>query len=675
MSSEKMNYISYGQSVDGTNYCSGVETLAENLIEDNENDAVIVFPSKTGWASMRSSAYRMTTGNVEAVLPLPIYKIKRMYLLLENDMTFSWQGVTSYEKKLTDFKNKDGESIGVIDITSLVLTKTEWNALGSENRYIHALQKQCQENTLYWEQGDLIISIGDRASDFLRRVLFCAGSDYSVSVNVTGNTTLREASGYSLDFDARNWQFRIEYIPVTTKTKLRARKNERTNVEYMQPHNQRAEINAVSAFGKNMWLTAQKTGARTATVVKKYTRLADIPPVGALVRHNGKRYRLVANSYLQTNIFYMQVTHTLSENWTSRSKHVSVDQKYRNYNIPQDILWRNLYWEDYVTVSGEKKTINQTENAGVKMSPIIQLFFCETMEDKTIDSFCWFFDGSLSEEETQVLITSDMFWGDPNASFLGCVCPCSTYGTANSMVFSAAFKDQLSSGLRIADKNESLCEDVRYCGNDGRIESARIALSEGVDTYFYNTDNTPLDWGGNGIDSDSFPMMLKALEYEVDKDVYYNAPMPQNCIFDKKLYIDKDPGEALKFTYQVHFVTEGDCVVGNKLAEHNPLVKRYETGRTLKVWLLTSYIREGVDKLENPSGAEYIATTETEKANLFTVSSDGDYYARILLSSSIKGLLQNYKAWAITDENNNLYVGRNGDVTGNLYFCISHKRP
>ena len=74
MSSKKLKYISYGKTVDGTNYCTGVETLAENLIEDNEEDAVIVFPSNNAWAGMRSNEYRMTTENLRAIFPLKIYK-------------------------------------------------------------------------------------------------------------------------------------------------------------------------------------------------------------------------------------------------------------------------------------------------------------------------------------------------------------------------------------------------------------------------------------------------------------------------------------------------------------------------------------------------------------------------------------------------------------------------
>ena len=80
--SNKFNYSSIGKTVDGTTFCSGVETLAENIIEDSEEDATITFPSNTGWASLRSSAYKMTTENAEAHLPLPIYKIKKLLVKL-----------------------------------------------------------------------------------------------------------------------------------------------------------------------------------------------------------------------------------------------------------------------------------------------------------------------------------------------------------------------------------------------------------------------------------------------------------------------------------------------------------------------------------------------------------------------------------------------------------------
>ena len=58
--SNKIQYSSFGETIDETNYCSGLETLAENILEDSESDAVLVYPSREGWASLRSTQYRMT---------------------------------------------------------------------------------------------------------------------------------------------------------------------------------------------------------------------------------------------------------------------------------------------------------------------------------------------------------------------------------------------------------------------------------------------------------------------------------------------------------------------------------------------------------------------------------------------------------------------------------------
>lgn len=51
--SNSFKYDSYGNSNEGTDYCSGVETFAQNLIENNSNDASITFPSSNSWATAR----------------------------------------------------------------------------------------------------------------------------------------------------------------------------------------------------------------------------------------------------------------------------------------------------------------------------------------------------------------------------------------------------------------------------------------------------------------------------------------------------------------------------------------------------------------------------------------------------------------------------------------------
>jgi hypothetical protein len=440
----------------------------------------------------------------------------------------------------------------------------------------------------------------------------------------------------------QDWQFRIEYVPVSSKTKIRARKNAPTQQEYIQPFNQRAEINAASAFGQNMWLTAQKTGCKQIKIVKNYTRLKDIPPLGALVRHNGRRYRLVANHYVQTNTVYLQVTHTLSENWTERSKHVAVDQKYRNWSIPQETLWRNLYWEDYLRVGSSIKDASNA-SGGVDINDIMELFTLSGA-GKTIDTFAWYPADDLG------IITIE----DTEHKVKGVTVPCSTYGIANSLIFSASFKDNLSAGLRAnewAKKNDKgdisyTCEEALYCKADGTVSTARVSLGEGIKNY----------------NSVCYPSVCEGVN------------LVENEVLNKEFFIYKDPGEALKFTYQIHLIGEDDCFFGNKFAEHNTLIKKWgDTERQFRVWLLTHYIRDGIDVLETTTG-DWFSVHSLSSPSFSLGTQDGA--KTLTLSEAVANTLAGgeYFAWAITDEKNNLYVACNDVSVKTLYFQLHHKR-
>ena len=700
MSSKKFEYLSIGKKIDGTTYCSAVETLAENLIEDNEQDAVIVFPSKDGWASMRSSSYRMTTENAEAQLPLPIYKVNKVLIKPDN---FS-MGIRMQSEVATlffsDFTNNKGEKIEYFDASHLILNVIEWNALPiakdgvNLDGYYNYLLSTYKDNTLYWEEGNLTLPflattykkggvlLPDFMADitptyerFLKTLLYENGEAY-IAGQEPFTVSLKSAAKEEnqITTDVREWQFRIEYVPLTSKTKIRARKNEILKQEYIQPFNQRAEINAASAFGKNMWLTAQKTGCREIAVIKNYTKLNDIPQIGALVKHNGKKYRLVANHYVQTNTVYIQVRHTLSENWSYRSKHVAVDQKYRNWSIPQDTLWRNLYWEDYLRVGTSLKESDNV-NGGVALADILQGFYVDNTKDKTIDTFSWTANESLGNKD--------------GGEVLGASLPCSTYGIAHSLIFSASFKDNLSAGMRAVkwdEDGEYVCEEAMYCKADGTLDIANVAFGQGCDVgaSFEINDNMTIEQAitvtaYKEFQSVFYPSIIKKALGTPDEYVMTNVI--QTPVFNKEFLIYKDPGEALKFTYQIHLIGEDDCFFGNKFAEHNPLIKTWDKKRIFKVWALKHYVREGADVLETVSGNKsYVQTLNEEYFGIVKLSTNtydkdiyGEAYAVTLFEEiSFELKKEGYKAWAITDENNNIYLACNNESVNILYFQLHH---
>lgn len=671
MSSEKIQFSSFGKSIDGTTYCSGVETLAENIIEDNESDAVIVFPSKNGWASLRSESYRLTTENAEAVLPLPIYKINKF--LIKPAILITTALIPTEDKayfSLEDFVNDNGETVKHLDITNYVVPLEKWNSLLLANTKEEYLKGIYKDNTFYWEKGSSKISflsniytigsgiLGGIFADntpvyqrLIKSVLYDIGENYHYTYYETVYT-LREIIEHGvLRFGTTGniAYYRIEYVPISSKTKIRARKNTKTNVDYIQPFNQRAEINSATAFGKNMYLTAQKTGTEEITLVKNYTKLSDIPKLGSLIRHNGKSYRLVANSYKQTNTIFIQVTHRLSENWSNKSKHVSVDQKYRNWNIPQETLWRNLYWEDYFRIGAEIK-IQTEENSPIlpfsNIDEIVNVLKVSSESDKPIKNLFFQFGNPVSE----------------NYYKMGVTVPCSTYGIGNSMVFSASMKDNLSAGLYISTSDDTVCEEAFYCENDGTLENARIILSDGLVT-------------------DNVERAQKFYPNWTVDDTYGFNNAPKNVIATKDFLIKKDAGEALKFTYQIHLIGEDGCFFGSKFAEFNSIVKDWENkNRKFKIYVCKDYVREGVD-IYTPTGTEYVLTqdkTTEEFIKLYKVTGRYGYY--YLSINSIANIIEDtsYNAWIITDENNNIYLGQNKRATGNLdyivYLQLSHNR-
>ena len=622
MSSEKINFISYGETTDGTNYCTAVETFASNIIEGSENDAVVVYPSKNGWATARNDdTYRVTTDDASIELPYPIYKLQKVTINVGDPV------VTGINGKLSLFKDKNGKYITDIDITSHILLRDARAVLPFAKSYKEYFTGIYKDNTFAYEVGEKKIILSYQTNDLfldktpvydrlIRSIFYSIGDKYFVGEYGDEVGSLRRAmadrGSDSLDIDVREWKFRIEYIPMTNDTKIRARKSTTATVDYVLPYNQRAEINNASALGKSMWLTAQKTGMKELTLVKRYEKISDIPPVGSAVKHNGKTYKICANHYSMTNTVYIQVTHTLSENWTMRSNHVSVDQKYRNWKIPQDTLWRTLY--DEITIQLNLEGLTDSGFLANIRTSVLNTFSNDTV-DNCITHICWTPKEKISDDYTAVLV------------------PCLTYGVANSMVISASFKDNLSAGLRRNSIDGNIyCEDVMYCKSDGTLDVATIGLISGL------TNNTSDD----------------ALNLFPASNGSYNTPSKTFYYRDYQIY--KDAGEALKYTMQLHFITnEPRIIIGSKLAEYCPLIKKWDTDKNFKIILLEKPLSIGVDYIED----KYV---KAEVGYSVTLNDKG--------TLTINADTEGSSGWCICDKNRNLIVGCNDANQKTIYVQV-----
>jgi hypothetical protein len=665
----QLKFNSFTKNIDGQEYCSEVETLAENMIEGNEQDATIVYPAPGQWATLRAENYRLSTDGLSIVLPYPIYKIVSLKIApygMDVGTGAKWEV----------YKNKNGE-LAILDIAPYVVLQDEWNALQRPNPHEYftkQFETLSKGNTLNYSVGNKSIKILTDLYKFGGGVF---QGEYPAFIGVvsTALKNLKNADEYlritptteeslaevieqeylpalsGLSQDPRLWEFQIEYIPMTSATKMKAHKAEPTTQGYTQVVNQRAEVNNAEAFGKYLHTTAQKTGTEKLAIAKIYKQLKDVPPIGAVVKHNGERYRLIANSWNITNPFTFAVTHLLSKNWSSKSKHISVDQKYRNWNIPFDsYIWRTLYRESFVEI-GDKETISGGAGNFENIKECIKQLFSTV-------------------EQTVKPLRNLFFYGKDNAV----VVPTTTMAIGNSFIISAAMQDNLSAGLRVSGTDSEFCEEVLYCNEDGTLETATVVLASDILKY----------------DAAVYPAVIPDDRATDDIDETKNFPLGQQ--FRADFYVDKDPGEALKITIQTHFLPNADWVViGNALAQTVPYIS--DKQRTFKLYALKKYIRDGVDKLDAETLTDAhrlvydngvrISYSELVYVKPDNISGDGVFNpttwtdfvycngSALSFNDRINTFFVNYteyKAWAITDGENNLLIGSNDINKRTVYF-------
>ena len=648
-----VKFNSFAKQIDGQNYCSTVETFGDNIIEDKEGDAVLYFPSANTWGTMRSTSYRMTTGSVSMILPKPIYKLISVKLIPVDFPFFDKSG--TYYASWVNFTDKNGYYYA-IDITDRIFLRDFWQGLttpSSKESVVEQASYYHKGNSLYYEQFGRTIELlsTEYKNDILQRLPVYYSLIYGAVLNdensknykfgienlydlVKENPVGAQSTISLYGGDVRKWLFQITYVSVPDETKIKTHKNEPTTRQYTQVVNQRAEVNRASAFGHYLHTTAQKTGTEKIAFAKTYKKIKDVPPIGSLIWHKGERYRLVANSWKVTNPFTFTVTHTLSKNWTSKSKHVAVDQKYRNWSIPFDsYIWRTIYYEEFIELSGSAGTGD--DSAFLEIERAIAL------------------DALFSVQESKQELRNLFFYKDDNATD-GVTVPVSTFGMGNSMVFSAQMVDNLSAGLMISPTDSEYCEEAFYCNPDGTLNRARIILSTGVDSFSADMLPKSKNWDGEAYN-------LPA------SSIYENANT-----FDEQFYLDKDPGEAIRITIQAHYIpTEDWIVVGNKLAENHPFISGKK--KTIKIWLLKDYIRDGSNFLDTAVEGrdwQYWFTTDEELAIVLTVGR-----SRIKLNDEFFEQGDgNWKAWAITDYNNMLYIGSNDISKREIHFTWKRKR-
>ena len=633
--------IGYESAADGIseeNTASALYSVAQNVISENENEASVVYPSATEWVTLRSDAQMQSNEEGAIFLPYQIYKIIKLEVLLNEDskIFISLNGSKVY-RYLYDL------GIDRVDISNAIVTNEEYSTLKT-NELLGTTSPQTignnlvkyKNNTIPYEKNGKIIKFSNK-SDISNWYSSVFTNAIALSIGLHGmlddNYKMYQVEGQ----DIYKLKFRVTYIPLRDQENILAVKDERQNYEFVQPFNQRTEVNSAAALGRSMKMRSSQLGGASKTVVKTYDRLSDIPrPQSGYIDENGDMYIVVANEYTSDNNKTVTVTHTLSQNWALVSEYVGVDRAYRASKFPSETVRRDTRMDDYLIFSEHKQKDLDGLNKGVGL--LANGLVCGSLRGTEINQFF-------------------IYYKKENGAYVGAFRSADSKAIANSVKFSASFDDPFSAGIMIdketnPDSTNVWQKECFYTEEDGSIASGVIVYASDI----------------GGMDYDLFPH--SEWKNSVTPEGH-NYPGGMISIFDE-FEFDKNAGEVLGNTYQCHFVADGRYLfVGPTFAESCPYVREYggENKKRKFIWLKKWLPKTAVYVPESYVlfSASFSSQQYQELYYKMTVAEDNLIKIEILASAPVGAT-----GWVITDENDAPLLGCNA-VLSTVYGSLKRK--
>lgn len=654
-----LDYISIAEGVDASQVCSEIDTDIANIIATNQGTASIVFPAQNGWITPRTDDVQLTSDNCEIQTPNTIEKVLHVYLNIngiEADGSKPGGASTGQIRPLTEILG--GRTI--LEITDYVPEYKKYQSLERLNRATYDKYNitPCWNNTIYWEENS-------------NKIVVCSLVTSTVTVGNRGNIDLmlqaavlsqfsandpKDRSKLDIDgqeahlfdvhagMDPRPLQFRVEYIPRDTSTKLRSVKQEKCDYEYVLPYNQRAEIVDAPSLGQELDKSVNQMGVNYIKTVNRYNALSDILPIGTAYVEGADTYILTVNEYEQTSHENITVTHTFSKNWSMLSEYLKQNKQYRNTRIPTDILARNLHYQDYFLIS---ETNGLTIHLGEK--GILTLEGVRRVADV--------FNGGRVNQNSEVnnlgfyrkLPTSGQYRD-------GVMVSCASFAVKKSIVLSGKMQNNLTAGKKVDPDNEYYCQDVLYTDESGTLGAQGTAyMIFGI------------------MDSNISPNDLP------QSNRIFDSNLISNPVVKAEFFVDKFSAEQIGMTYQIHFVSDmPDIVIGGMIAENNPLIQDRTEELKYQLWGLTSPLPK-TSVVVNEYGIKIADIDATNRSEYFVAegseSGEGDALNILLSLYLLNKMSEDYIGWAITDEKGRLYLARNShpNVNQNLFINHLHK--
>lgn len=644
-----------GQSQNIEDYATSLLSNISNAIADYDDPAsVIVYPSKTDWASVRSeSGGQLTDENMAAIVESPIYKINKFWIYVPIIRT---RDIVSpiYEKYL-----KFDASLFLVEksVYETLPVHSEWESEGikvednSDQKGMHCfwtLKNLGKDAALYYEyRTNSINGLGSESkfTAFYSQPVITTLCNYGYAVTHNG-VIYRDGDyvpsypiGFKVDGEPhQKVLWRCEYIS-TTDTRIEVQKIDLSDhiTPSVQQINQASNLVNIKAYGDNMSGLLQRMGNAEKIRTKLFKHYEDCPKVGDYTEDGyvvTTTQKAIYNDFVSCSI-------ALTKNFNRKSQFVDVASEVRQFVIPAagQSLERHSNYGEYIYIdTGSEYQDDKTS----------------LLTDFGLQSFLKVFSGEATEVSPKLAELT----GYPNRTdyqiypiFSSRYIQVDTKGIANTVAFTFGFKDNRVVGDSTAEryqevKDKVIQQPIGYTDEVGAFALLGVALFNNF-SKSDGGDMTYSDYVGNAR---ALPESSLNATNNAQNIVLNNYPINVSGTWKQRVFrYFKDGAEVTKITLQYHILPTPEnakkMIIGRGLALENPLIRDSNTAKNLQIFQIDDRF----------SLSENLKVRGTLVSNATITISESNYTVRF--TNIPQG-----KSWCIGDKNSGLmYLAYNPD--------------
>ena len=517
-------YISSTANQSSNEFCTKLDSQFSNLTNiDDEEEGSVVTPNNKEYRTVRTeeSSVQITDDNtMHFITEYPIEKVLKL------------------EIGKVDI---NGTVYEVGDITPYVYEASEYSTLDSFSKYY----PQAKMYALKYTKGEQNIT----ELNFKRQNVVSQAFESVAIKNIVFRKLGMSAGAWASlvgNLNPLDIHYRLTYIPSTdarvTQSKV---KTEDIDKELSIAYNQSAGKLSSDAFGENLKGVIAKYGNVEKTKTYILPTIDLIPEVGKLFDED-YYIATVKCEYYPT---FIKCELGLSKDFNNKSAYVETNSRLQFFEYDRDVVIdRYILREDYCIIGDDVTT--SPGDVFITTNGVEQLADWLKAETRVYDEVSFAKVSTYDENDEPIMTDSNGNNQPASASTI-------TLGLGNSILCSFKLDDSVSAGQRAYyDGVTKYQEYVKYVDDYGEVYAMNVKLM--TKTAEQSTYSEEVDTG------DNLPIANNLNEYSW-------------C--DKTFVIQKGVGEIPHFSYQMHFVTNTDLIIGSGMAHNFPLVKRIGTSK------------------------------------------------------------------------------------------------